>query len=437
MIDYEIENAIIGCLLVSPDEMKNYYNVIQPKMFQSSFCRKVYEALFLFFEKGEDVDVNLLSSKLSENNPKVDWGNRLREMLMATPTSVGIKGYVKTLVNEYRAREFTEFLANQTINPSCIDDVMAATQTFIESLKENRQSNNVSAKSLMAKMKNHCFVDRRDTERKITTDLFQLDDYLKIEPKEVTVIGARPSVGKSALALMIAQYVASGLKVDYFNLEMNEVHIGQRLIAMGSDLELARIVNAKAFLGDEKEKFNKALEVQSNKNLNIITDSLSDLDIVAECRYNKPDLVVIDYLQLIRCASKKVTNRREEVGAVSRRIKEMAMELNVPVILLSQLSRKSEYTSDKRPTMADLRETGDIEQDASNILLMWNLSDDKQYRSFKGLAIDKNRQGELFEECLVFDGNHMKFTESPKPLSEIKASIEKNEDIDVYEDMPF
>lgn len=280
----------------------------------------------------------------------------------------------------------------------------------------------------MAKMKDRCFVDR-NTERKIITGFFQLDEYLKIEPKEVTVIGARPSVGKSALALMVAQYVASGLKVDYFNLEMNEVHIGQRLIAMGSDLELARIVNAKAFLGDEETQFLKALEEQGNKNLNIITDSLSDLDIVAECRYNRPDLVVIDYLQLIRCASKKVANRREEVGAVSRRIKEMAMELNVPVILLSQLSRKSEYTSDKRPTMADLRETGDIEQDASNIILIWNLSDDKQYRGFKGLAIDKNRQGELFEECLVFDGNHMKFTESSKPLNEIKASIESHSEV--------
>ena len=435
MIDYEIENAIIGCLLVNPDELKNYYNVIQPKMFQSSFCRKVYEALFLFFEKGEEVDLNLLSARLSEDTPNVEWSSRLSDMLLATPTSVGIKGYVQTLVNEYRAREFTEFLAKQTINPSCIDDVMAATQTFIESLKENRTSNKVSAKSLMAKMKNRCFVDR-DTERKITTGFFQLDEYLKIEPKEVTVIGARPSVGKSALALVIAQYVASGLKVDYFNLEMNEVHIGQRLIAMGSDLELARIVNAKAFLGDEETQFLRALEQQGNKNLNIITDSLSDLDIVAECRYNRPDLVVIDYLQLIRCASKKVTNRREEVGAVSRRIKEMAMELNVPVVLLSQLSRKSEYTSDKRPTMADLRETGDIEQDASNIILMWNLSDDKQYRGFKGLAIDKNRQGELFEECLVFDGNHMKFTESSKPLNEIKASIESHSEIDA-EATPF
>lgn len=435
MIDYEIENAIIGCLLVNPDELKNYYNVIQPKMFQSSFCRKVYEALFLFFEKGEEVDLNLLSARLSEENPSVEWSSRLSDMLLATPTSVGIKGYVQTLVNEYRSREFTEFLAKQTINPSCIDDVMAATQTFIESLKENRTSNKVSAKSLMAKMKDRCFVDR-NTERKIATGFFQLDEYLKIEPKEVTVIGARPSVGKSALALVIAQYVASGLKVDYFNLEMNEVHIGQRLIAMGSDLELARIVNAKAFLGDEETQFLKALEQQGNKNLNIITDSLSDLDIVAECRYNRPDLVVIDYLQLIRCASKKVANRREEVGAVSRRIKEMAMELNVPVILLSQLSRKSEYTSDKRPTMADLRETGDIEQDASNIILMWNLSDDKQYRGFKGLAIDKNRQGELFEECLVFDGNHMKFTESVKPLNEIKASIESHSEI-MPQETPF
>lgn len=428
MIDYEIENAIIGCLLVNPDEMKNYYNVIQPKMFQSSFCRNVYETLFLFFEKGEEVDLNLLSSRLSENYPNADWNSRLNDMVLATPTSIGIKGYVHTLVNEYRAREFTEFLSKQTINPSCIDDVMAATQTFIESLKENRTSNKISAKSLMAKMKSRCFVDR-DTERKITTGFFQLDEYLKIEPKEVTVIGARPSVGKSALALLIAQYVANGLKVDYFNLEMNEVHIGQRLIAMESDLELARIVNAKAFLGDEETQFLRALEKQSNKNLNIITDSLSDLDIVAECRYNRPDLVIIDYLQLIRCASKKVANRREEVGAVSRRIKEMAMELGVPVILLSQLSRKSEYTSDKRPTMADLRETGDIEQDASNIILMWNLSDDKQYRGYKGLAIDKNRQGELFEECLVFDGNHMKFTESVKPLSEIKASIESHSEV--------
>lgn len=435
MIDYKIENGIISHLITYPEDMAKVYNTIKPEMFQSLFCKKIYQELFSFFEKGKKFDEYILVNDLKAKEPEVEWENQLINIMSDVLNYIDLPSYAEILVKEYYSRQLIDFLAVQKINSSNVLETMANIQTFIETLKGDNKQNKIDMSDLMDYMTTCCFVDSET--KALQTGLFYLDDCIKIEAGEITVLGARPSVGKSALALMIALNVArQGKKVAYFNLEMNKKHIGQRVIANASELDLARIVNAKAFLGDEQEQFNKAISDVRKLNFSVITGSLSDLDIVAECRFQEYDLVVIDYLQLIRC-TKRVGNRREEVGAVSRKIKEMAMDLNIAVLLLSQLSRHLEYTQDKEPTMADLRETGDIEQDATNIILMWNLSDNEDYRAFKGLKVDKNRQGELMSECLDFDGKHMRFSECPKSLAEIKSLIETDSDIDINEDIPF
>ena len=171
-------------------------------------------------------------------------------------------------------------------------------------------------------------------------------------------------------------------------------------------------------------------------NIVISTTAQTDLDIKVESRHQNFDIIIIDYLQLIeyhdRCESKRV-----EVGKVSRAIKKLAMKLNIPIVVLSQLSRKSEFGSDKEPTMADLRETGDIEQDASTIILLWNLKDEEDYKEFKGLKCDKNRQGKLFSEPLDFIGDKMTFVETKETLAEVKQMLETNAPSSKSDDNPF
>ena len=152
------------------------------------------------------------------------------------------------------------------------------------------------------------------------------------------------------------------------------------------------------------------------KSLNLIVSAGSKTvsEIKNESRHQKFDVIVVDYLQLIK-ADRINANRAAEVGYISKSIKELAMELKVPVILLSQLNRVSERSETKEPTMADLRESGDIEQDASNIILLWKMVDDG---SLIGLKVDKNRQGGLMKEGLSFVGDTVSFTERGEDFSE-------------------
>ena len=171
-------------------------------------------------------------------------------------------------------------------------------------------------------------------------------------------------------------------------------------------------------------------------NIVISSSARTDSDIKAESRHQNFDLIIIDYLQLIeyheRCESKRV-----EVGKISRSLKMLAQELNVPILALSQLSRKSEYTQDKEPSMSDLRESGDLEQDASTIILMWNLRDEEAYKEFKGLKVDKNRQGKLLSEPLDFLGDKMTFVETKETLEEVKRMLNDKKPSSDSENNPF
>ena len=154
-------------------------------------------------------------------------------------------------------------------------------------------------------------------------------------------------------------------------------------------------------------------------------DKLGLSDIRAESRHMGYDLIIVDYLQLLRPDKTYGANRYAEVGAISKALKGLAMELNIPVIALSQLNRSSEGRDDKEPTMSELREAGDIEQDASVILLLWNLSRDNNKK--KGLKTEKNRQGLTGKQVLEFDGDHMRFIETDEDIKQAKKQVEEDE----------
>ena len=156
----------------------------------------------------------------------------------------------------------------------------------------------------------------------------------------------------------------------------------------------------------------------------ITTGSKAVSEIRAESRHMGYDVIIIDYLQLLKADKTYKGNRYAEVGAVSRAIKALAMELNIPVIALSQLNRASEHYETKEPSMSDLREAGDIEQDASVIMLMWNC--DENDRSKKGFKIEKQRQGQTGKEVLYFDGNLMRFEESGERPQEVWNDADEN-----------
>ena len=244
-----------------------------------------------------------------------------------------------------------------------------------------------------------------------------------LEGGDMIVIGARPAVGKSAFVTQIAINLADRKKkIAFYNLEMSDKQVYERLLSRKSRIGLNRIRRARSFLGDEKDRFDKANQELKKSTLFIRSGAVTVSQIRNECRHLDLDCIVIDYIQLLR-SDIHYQSRANEVGAISKAIKALAMELNIPIIALSQLNRVSEMRQDKVPTMGELREAGDIEQDASIILLMWNIVDDK-----KGLKVEKNRQGILSTEVLRFDGDNMQFIETDESIKEAAKGFRKAEE---------
>ena len=262
-----------------------------------------------------------------------------------------------------------------------------------------------------------------DTEP-LYTGLEKLDNTLGgLEGGDMIVIGARPAVGKSAFVTQIAINLADRKKkIAFYNLEMSDKQVYERLLSRKSRIGLNRIRRARSFLGDEKDRFDKANQELKKSTLFIRSGAVTVSQIRNECRHLDLDCIVIDYIQLLR-SDIHYQSRANEVGAISKAIKALAMELNIPIIALSQLNRVSEMRQDKVPTMGELREAGDIEQDASIILLMWNIVDDK-----KGLKVEKNRQGILSTKVLRFDGDNMQFIETDESIKEAAKGFRKAEE---------
>ena len=439
MENNNIEDGIIGCILVDPDCLYEIYDKITPDMFTSNFCKRVYEAALSFYDRGKTYDATILANEVAtEKSDSQVYMKQFADLVMATPSSVLIKSYAENLIANYQTRRLSLLLKQVDLNPKNIKDTIGTLITRLEEIQTNTKQRSRSLKEIVGSYKGDYFTEKeKKNVLKVSTGLDKFDECVPLVGGDVYVVGARPSVGKSAFVTQIAKAIGkAGYKVGYFNLEMSDSQIYERLVAAESGIDLQRIKNATRFLGEEEEKFNKANEELEKLNLYIYTGGMTDLDIKAKCRHQNFNVIIIDYLQLIeyhdRCES-----RRVEVGRISRAIKMLAMELNVPIIVLSQLSRKTENTADKEPTMADLRETGDIEQDASTIILLWNLRDEEEYKEFKGLKVDKNRQGKLFSEPLDFLGDKMTFVETKETLAEVKQMLETNAPSSKSDDNPF
>ena len=419
-----IEDGIIGSIIVDPSCLYEIYDKVKPEMFESIFCRSAYETALSLYDRKVKFDETVLANEMTNkqiNNAEA-IKKQLEDIVMATPVSVNVQDYVNILISKYQAREVRQLFKDADTSYTGIKNTIGDVITRLEELQNNKKRHSRKAVEISDKFRDTHFDGNKFDESKVVkTGLNELDNIISLEPGDVTIIGARPSVGKSALALQIAKNVSErGLKVGYFNLEMMDGQIYERLIASMSSIPLERIRKAKNFLGDEKENYFKADEEFRKLNLIVSTGGKTDLDIRLESRHQKFDLIIIDYLQLIQFHGRS-ENRRTEVGAVSRSLKNLATELDIPIIILSQLTRKTEFTADKEPTMADLRETGDIEQDASIIILMWNLSDD--IRKYKGLKVDKNRQGNLVSVPLYFNGDNMSFSVIDSDIEKIKEQI--------------
>lgn len=421
----EVEIGVIGCVLIDNDSMYKVYNKLKPEMFSTEFCQDAFAEMLAMYDRGENINIISLSQALENHkwDPEMIAAD-LRECVTIAPVSIAITSYADAVVKDWRAREAKKLFQGVSLRPCDIDNSIAEVLTKLEEIQGSKTVHSKTMKQIVAENKGNYF-NERVGEGLIKTGFYHTDDCLGgLEGGDITAIGARPGVGKSAIVTqMIGQMAEKGYNVGYYNLEMNESQVYERFVSRMSEICLTRVRRAKTFLGGEQEAFEKANDKLSGYNITISTGAKSVSEIRAECRHQRYDVIVIDYLQLIK-ADRRFNNRASEVGDISKAIKALATELHVPIILLSQLNRASESRETKEPTMAELRESGDIEQDASNIILLWNLDEDGVY---KGWKIEKQRQGTHLKEVLKFDGDHMNFTERTETIEQIQARLRQKD----------
>jgi len=422
------EQNIIGALLLDPGCMDMVYSSLTAEMFGSEILGRVYLEFQRGYDNGYDVDIAVLGQKMQDMGlPDGMLMDELKNCLENTATSVTARTYAGVIINDYKARQLGRILGSVKILPDRINSQIGELLAELEALQGGVEIKPKTLAEITKENRGKYF--QEDTAPRTMTGFARIDSLLGgLEGGDVTVVGARPGVGKSAFVTQIASYLAGqGKRVGFYNLEMREKQIYERFIVSESGIGLARLRKAVKFTGDEEERFKQANEVlEKQDNIVITTGSMSADEVRASSRHMGYDVIIIDYLQLLRPGREYRGNRYAEAGAASRAVKALAMELDIPVIALSQLNRASEMRNTKEPAMAELRETGDIEQDASVIILLWDLQQGE--RTKKGCKIVKNRQGRTGKVVLKFNGGLMRFEETGENIKEAQEWADADDD---------
>lgn len=427
-MSFTAEQNVIGALLMDDSSIGEIYDMVEPEMFANEFFRCAYVEFAKGYDNHYKVDAVVLEQKLrSDIWPTNYIMQEIQKCLNATVTSAAIHSAAKVILKDYKSSKLDSILNAVKISPDKIESQIAGILSELEELQGKRIAKTKTLAEIAAENKGKYFRPQEELELKIGFP--KIDDMLGgLEGGDMIVIGARPAVGKSAFVTQVTSFFASqGKQVGFYNLEMQEKQMYERFVVSESGIGLTRLRRAVKFLGDEEERFKKANETLMNRDGIIIsTGGRKVSEIRSESRHMGYDVIIVDYLQLLS-PDKSYGNRYADVGAISKALKNLAMEMNIPIIALSQMNRASEGREDREPTMSELREAGDIEQDASVIMLLWNLNRDDPTR--KGCSIAKNRQGKVGKIVLKFDGDHMKFVETEEDFKTAKEwSAPKSED---------
>lgn len=427
-MSYSVEQNVIGALFLDISNMDMVYGLLSPEMFEDALLGRMYLEFQRAYDNRYIISPAAMMQKLSsENLPERIIAETIKSSVAGTVTGAVIKTDACVIADSFKARSLEKILNRIKVSPDGIEKQIGEIIIHLEGLRDNRKISARTLSDIAKENKGKYFTDSRPAG--IYTGFSRLDDMLGgLEGGDMIVIGARPAVGKSAFVTQIAGNLEKqGKRVGFYNLEMQEKQVYERFVVSQSGIGLTRLRRARNFLGDERERFESANELLEKKdNIIITTGSRSVNEIRGESRHMGYDVIIIDYLQLLRADEEYRGNRYAEVGSVSRAIKALAMELNIPVIALSQLNRTSEAREAKEPTMAELREAGDIEQDASVIILMWNLS--QKSREKKGCKVEKQRQGKTGKVVMDFNGDLMQFVESDQSMDEVQEWAKADDD---------
>ncbi|MBQ8896926.1 MAG: replicative DNA helicase [Clostridia bacterium] len=423
----EAEQAVLGSILIDSATVATAVSMLKTDDFYIPENAKIFDTLVSMFTGGEKIDPITLLDKLKELELYDDAGGRsyLYKIMEATPSAVNIEAYAAIVKDKAKLRKLAEVTGEaNTRAMGEVGSVSEQLETLEQQLFELRGERSGAGLVPIREALNDSLREMKELAGQggklpgLPTGFRDLDFYISgLNRSDLIILAARPGVGKTSVALNIARYAAEageGKNVLLFNLEMSRVQLVQRMLSSEALVELGKLRTANMVRDEWDRLVAGALKLAK---LPIYVDDTSNIT-VAEIkarvrRVRDVGLVVIDYLQLIK-GGRKDGNRVLEVSDISRSLKVMAKELNIPVLCLAQLSRASEQRKDDpKPKLSDLRDSGAIEQDADIVLFLYR---DEQYhpdtaeKNVCDCIIAKNRHGQCNTVQFQWQGQFTRFT---------------------------
>jgi len=377
----EAEKSLIGSVFWSYGALQKACEEVEKEYFYLDSNSKIFEVIKNLYEEKKPVDINTVTTELisKELINKVGGIEYINEVINSVATGANIEYYINTILEKYTLRRIIEVATNiitQANNPdnSVSETVELAEKNILNVSKTRRTSEFRSVQDVLVKAQEDLekLSQNKGRVTGLTTGLIDLDNLTNgFSPTQLVIIAARPAVGKTAFALNIACAAAKNTKknIAIFSLEMPAEQLIMRMISSLGQVDNKKLQTGK-MENEDWRRVNEAISQLADTNI-FFHDAggITASEIKAKCRRLSTQgeglgLVIIDYLQLIDSSSKYSGSRQQEVSEISRNLKTMALELEVPVIALSQLSRNVEKREDKKPVLSDLRESGSIEQDA-------------------------------------------------------------------------
>ena len=414
------EQSVLGSMFLTKKALEKAMEVLNEEIFYLDSHRKIFLAIKDVSSKGFSVDLTTVVDELNNRN----WLNQiggveyLTEIIESVPSASNIDEYIQIIEQKAVLRKLidsaTDILTESYDTSNDLTEVLEEAEKKIFNVSKSLRSTEFKTISEVLAKNQSDLEKLSSTKGDITgipTGYYELDKITSgFHPHELIIIAARPGMGKTAIALNLVTNIAINSKktVAIFNMEMGAEQLTTRMISSVGQVEGNKLKTGNLEHADWK-RINEAISRLSNTKIFIDdTAGITVGEIRSKCRRlaaspNGLDIVIIDYLTLIQGSSKNGTNRQQEVADISRALKTMAMELDVPVIALSQLSRGIEQRTDKKPMLSDLRESGAIEQDADIVAFLHCTDEEREKEnSLMEFVIRKHRNGPLKDIPLIF-----------------------------------
>lgn len=425
----EAERAVIGSMIMDKEAILTSSEILSAEDFYQGQYGQLFQALVDLYRARVAIDVVTLKNKLKEmeTSPELSSTEYLAELTLSVPTSANIKHYADIVHEKAVLRRLIQ--ATEKISSLCyldnqpLEDVLEHAEKDIFDVLQQRSINEFEPISQVVLRTLDEISQASKQEGHITgleTGFRDLDfKTAGLQKSDLILLAARPAMGKTALVLNLIEYIAlhGAHTIAMFSLEMSKEQLVKRMLAMNSKVDSQKIRTGNL----EDEDWVRLVDsVRRIGNTNLVIDDTSGItasEIRSKCRklkLNKGlDLIIIDYLQLMSGSGKRRgDSRQQEISDISRALKVMARELNIPVIALSQLSRAVEQRPDKRPMLSDLRESGAIEQDADLVMFLYRdeyYNPDTEDKGIAEIIIAKQRSGPTGKVKLAWLSNLTKF----------------------------